>query len=235
MIARKNRRHRDPSPMFPFGDIMLPVIGIVALGLLVVGIKMFFLPAAPEKEYTPVPTPKVVQKQENNNVNTINKPVTEPKLTTEKVLPETARNIEPVAVPVSSSHKTSSQTETSAKPQKNQPIKKVKDGTLKPTEKQLQTKTDKPLNNNLPTSSKVTVSTWNVQIGSFAERKAAETVVRQAGEVGFTAKITQASVKNKTYHRVFVPAGSDKTDALLLEKKLKNKGFPTFITRYSKP
>lgn len=68
MIARKNRRHRDPSPMFPFGDIMLPVIGIVALGLLVVGIKMFFLPANSENEYTPVPVPQVIEKQEKKQL-----------------------------------------------------------------------------------------------------------------------------------------------------------------------
>jgi len=28
--------------MIPFGDIMLPVIGLVAVGLLIVGVKLFF-------------------------------------------------------------------------------------------------------------------------------------------------------------------------------------------------
>ena len=39
-------------PMFAFGHVMLPVVGIIAIGLLVVGVKLFFLP--PPSEEPPV-------------------------------------------------------------------------------------------------------------------------------------------------------------------------------------
>ncbi len=44
MALRESKRHRDKRPFIPFGDMMLPVIGFVAVGLLVAGSSFFFSP-----------------------------------------------------------------------------------------------------------------------------------------------------------------------------------------------
>ncbi|MDG3548626.1 hypothetical protein P8R50_12250, partial [Methanobacterium formicicum] len=54
MSARENRRQRDKKPMLPFGDLMLPIIGLIAVGLLIVGIKFFFLSGPVREAHKPV-------------------------------------------------------------------------------------------------------------------------------------------------------------------------------------
>ncbi len=230
MIARKNRRHRDPSPMFPFGDIMLPVIGIVALGLLVVGIKMFFLPANSENDYTPVPLPQVIEKQEKKQLPT--KPVVVSTVAEGKV--ESSKNekkTELIAVPVGSAGQTQKPS-MSVLPKQNPNIDKVEASANTETDhKVIKTSNDQVKGSS--SVSDVSKFSWNVQIGSFVERKSAQSEAQRAENAGFKASIITASVNGKSYHRVFVPAGKERSDAVILEKKLKQKGFPTFITQYA--
>ena len=54
MALRESKRHRDKRPFMPFGDMMLPVIGFVAVGLLVAGIKLFFLSGPKPRAYEAV-------------------------------------------------------------------------------------------------------------------------------------------------------------------------------------
>jgi len=54
MSARENRRQRDKKPMLPFGDLMLPIIGLIAVGLLIVGVKFFFLSEPAREPHKPV-------------------------------------------------------------------------------------------------------------------------------------------------------------------------------------
>lgn len=230
MIARKNRRHRDPSPMFPFGDIMLPVIGIVALGLLVVGIKMFFLPANSENEYTPVPVPQVIEKQEKKKLPT--KPVVVSKVSEGKVSsPKNEIKTEPIAVPVASTEQTK-QSSISALPEQNPNINKKEPSANTETDHKGITTSNNQVKES-PSVRNVSNMYWNVQIGSFVESKSAQSEARRAENAGFKANIITASVNGKSYHRVFVPAGKERSDAVILEKKLKQKGFPTFITQYA--
>lgn len=225
MIARKSRRHRDPGPMFPFGDIMLPVIGIVALGLLVVGIKMFFLPSTPEKGYDPVPIPKVVEKQISENTKSV------------PVKKETKDNKPPenmVAVPVSiTAEKGTTRVETEAISDQSK-TGNTQQNSSQPVSKPKQPDPGKALTEKKPSSrnSHDPAGNWNVQIGSFVERSSAELEAGKAGKKGFNARIISAKVNGKTYHRVYVPAGGTRSDAEALARKLKTGGFPTFVTQY---
>lgn len=222
MIARKNRKYRDSGPMFPFGDIMLPIIGIVALGLLIVGIKMFFMPAKADKEYMPVTVSAPPSKQVD--------------VKERKVVPfaKGTTKAGPVAIPVPPSEtdathvvKLSENGGSSSEVQ----LKGVNTVTSA-KEKDIETKTvSEPKvtsSENLSSSAR----TWNVQIGSFLSRKSAEQEASRAGKAGFNADVLSIDVNGKTYHRVYVRAGLQRSDAVLMEKKLKGKGFPTFIIRY---
>lgn len=54
MASRETRRYKQKGISISFGDIMLPFVGIVAIGLLVVGGKLFFLSGV-RPERSPVP------------------------------------------------------------------------------------------------------------------------------------------------------------------------------------
>jgi hypothetical protein len=54
MSTRESRRLKEKRSIIPFGDIMLPVIGLVAVGLLIVGVKLFFLSGPKAPSYSPV-------------------------------------------------------------------------------------------------------------------------------------------------------------------------------------
>ena len=54
MASRETRRYKQRGMSISFGDIMLPLVGIVAIGLLVVGGKLFFLNGI-RPERSPVP------------------------------------------------------------------------------------------------------------------------------------------------------------------------------------
>ena len=53
MSARENRRQRQKTDA-SFGDLMLPIIGLIAVGLLIVGIKFFFLSEPSREQHKPV-------------------------------------------------------------------------------------------------------------------------------------------------------------------------------------
>jgi len=225
MIARKNRRHRDSGPMFPFGDIMLPVIGIVALGLLVVGIKMFFMPAKPEKEYMPVtvsqsPAKHMEIKEQEKKIVLSDKPKS-----------AQVKN-QPIAIPVSSSsEKGVTHITNTVGNSGSTEINKENKETIAVSARPEATKAT--VKSVTSTVQGVTgTGVWNVQIGSFSTMRSAEQEAKRANKAGFKAGITEVNVKGKTYHRVYVPAGSKRSDAVLLEKKLKNAGFPTFVIHY---
>jgi cell division protein FtsN len=211
--------------MFPFGDIMLPVIGIVALGLLVVGIKMFFLPSSTDKGYDPVPVPQVVKQNTTEKTETVS---------ASKEIKQSQPPEDMVAVPVSkTSEKGATRVETEDLSDK--PLA----GNTQNHSSQTVSKPKEPDPAKAPSVTKTSSQTrgesvghWNVQIGSFVERSSAELEASKAGKKGFNARIITAKVNGKTYHRVYIPAGGTRSDAEALAKKLKTGGFPTFVTQY---
>jgi cell division protein FtsN len=64
MSTRESRRLKEKRSMIPFGDIMLPVIGLVAVGLLIVGVKLFFLSGPKTPGYLPMSPSEPSRQQE---------------------------------------------------------------------------------------------------------------------------------------------------------------------------
>jgi cell division protein FtsN len=63
-----------------------------------------------------------------------------------------------------------------------------------------------------------------VQTGSFTNRDNAESMVRQLGEQGFDAEVTEVTLSGTTYYRVVVAAGADQS-ATDLQFRLKTEGY----------
>ena len=70
--SRKSRNYKEKRPMFAFGQLVLPIAAILALGLLFTGIKLFFF--APPSTRGPEPVEYVPQSaSQDNSVDTTSK------------------------------------------------------------------------------------------------------------------------------------------------------------------
>lgn len=206
MSIRESRRHKERRSVIPFGDIMLPVIGLVAVGLLIVGVKLFFLSGDRYKPYTQLPIHQEEESTPSPSVATPQIPLGHP----EK---EGAADAV-LAVPVTpgGSRGDGVKVETPAAPT---PAVKPKSPSRPP-----EVKRPVPVPSN---------SSWGVQIGSFTARRSAETVQQQAERAGFRASILVGKVRGKTYYRVTVPAGNTRAEAVSLSQRLTKSGFPVFV------
>lgn len=220
MLSRKNRRHKDSRPMFPFGEIMLPVIGLVALGILILSVKIFFMPSGNDKQYENIPE-NVSEKElaavsEQNTSSAIATPDTKSTDSSNN-----SSDLVAVAVPVSESDSSVSTSRN------NSAVKQGKNTSAG----QSSTSAVQSDNRNPSVNEADGNSSWGVQIGSFKKTEAAESLSKQAKQKGYSVFIQQADVKGEKYHRVIVNAGNSQTRASEIEKNLKDDGFPTFLKR----
>jgi cell division protein FtsN len=218
MSTRENRRLKEKRSMIPFGDIMLPVIGLVAVGLLIVGVKLFFLSGPKTPGDSPM-SPSAPSRQETQGAVPASTRETPPPGAPSK----TPDNRPLLAAPVGSSQPvpaipapTGPKSSPVAAPPAAQPVKKAPPAS--PSKPASQSPAPAAAN-----------SRWGVQIGSFTARDSAESVRQQAAKAGFSSVITSALVNGKTYFRVTVPAGNDRPQANNLAEKLKKAGFPVFV------
>ena len=217
MSTRESRRLKEKRSIIPFGDIMLPVIGLVAVGLLIVGVKLFFLSGPKTSLYSPVVSdrPTIAARE----------PVAQSAISEKNNAAEIApkddiSNKAILAVPASSSggeavqgiavKKESPVTPSTATTEDRRTIEPMKKVVLQPTPS--------------PSGSR-----WGVQIGSFSMKEGAETVKQQAAKAGYSAVISSALVGGKNFYRVTVPAGNERLNADALSEKLKKLGFPVFV------
>ena len=204
----KRERQNDKKPIFSFGQIMIPLVGLVAIGLLYLGVKMFFF--APVKtisnqagapDIVAQPAPSVSgESAKTPTVAAPSVPIEEPSLDSKNV----------IAVPSTESPARSAEKVTKgevAGAQAPQPSVKVS----QPSE-----------------------GGWGVQVGSFTEKWRADEVKKKLESAGYAnrVRIIEATVNGKLYYRVQVYAGTETSDAKELEKKLKDMDLPTLVVKY---
>ena len=203
MSFRKTRKYKEKPVIFAFGHIMLPLVAILALGLLVLGVRLLFVSPGSQVLY-----PETTEYEVPESVA-----VTEPSRITEtsQIVAVPVRNgegdtgtAEPVAVPPAPGP-TDDQPST-------QPVTAQKTPIAAP-------------------SGQAAKGSWIVQIGAFTLRDSAEGLARDAREKSYEAFVVQAEVGGKTYYRVRIPAGAQKADADNLARELASKGYPTLVTR----
>ncbi|HOO62521.1 MAG TPA: SPOR domain-containing protein [Synergistaceae bacterium] len=217
MGTRRTRRYKMRRPLFAFGQLMLPLVGIVALGLLVVGVKLFFLPGtgktdsasivSPESHLSAEKEPVIAlpgeKKQEENYVGNPGKAENVPT----PVL-QTGSSIQ-IAVPVT---------------RKDQPVAPQ----AKPKPQNIATPKVTSPPPSKPASGLGDYS-WGVQVGAFTQRDQANSLMRKLQKTEGNVVITTGTVNGKTYYRVRVIAGKTRADAEKLEKNLRQKGYPTLV------
>ncbi|WP_084460422.1 SPOR domain-containing protein [Aminiphilus circumscriptus] len=214
MNARRSRRYKMRRPMFAFGQLMLPIVGIIAVGLLVIGVKLFFLPTSKggslyqsevSRSVTVTPTHSL-QPEDSGNSSTSN-------------TVSVQNGDGPVAVPVGEPQTTGVPPSTKTNGQKQAVEKTAVPAKPVPgSEKALATTISSPTSGN-----------WTVQIGAFTEKGQAEQLASKARKEGYTVLVTQGDVKGVLYYRVRIVAGKSRGEALELEKKLKASGYPTYV------
>ncbi len=207
--------------MLPFGQLMLPVIGVVAIGLLVIGVKQFFfsqpqppmIVAVPQEGSSQVP-PSTSNANDGSSQTVDRNSGPAPIESIATPIEHTPVNKEPVesyvAVPVTdeepASQKDSSpNTETTPKASLTEP------------------QTSDRLNG------EVQNAVWGVQIGAFTAESSAKTLLTRAREQGFDGNIDRAKINGSVFYRVQIPSGKTRRLAKEMAEKLRVKGYPTLV------
>ncbi|MCR5346915.1 MAG: SPOR domain-containing protein [Fretibacterium sp.] len=211
------RKIRKKGFILSFGDIILPFVGIVAIGLLVVAGKLFFVNGfRPSVSVVPEKIPEIpksfVPKAEAGGEE-LKTPAFSPSPSpssseqAEKVKPENSSIVPPV------SDEKTIPLEILAAPIKQEPVKE--DPTMKKAAPEPTAPAAKP-------ARKAQGPMWRVQVGAYNSKSGAKEIVSKLARSGYKATI----YSGKKYHKVWVQAGDTKQSAEAVAARLKKTGFP---------
>lgn len=239
MAARSTSRFKQ-KPAVPFGDFMLPILGVIALGIVVVGIRILWAPTTPKP--TVVPQPRISQSQSQSKVTT-ETAVAQPVVTESTEEEKTVEDVV-IAQPI---QRNGSKAQTTAKPV---PVKETVTATPKTQEKaqqkaqqkaqpkhqtvtKIEPKKETPRSQAGKTATvkagSIDKSRYIIQCGSYTDNAAANSVVASLKKSGYSAVIRKADVRGKTYYRVIVAGGSDRSVADTIARDIKSAGHPVLV------
>jgi hypothetical protein len=208
--SRRSRNYKEKSSMFAFGHFALPIAALIAVGLLFVGIKLFFL--------TPEPVGKEV------DINVIESPAelaggdivlaeASPEVIPAPTTPPVERVIEIPEIP------------------EIPPMPAI--GPLQPS---ATVKAAPPKQTPAPTSASRRNRTparaggrWAVQIGAFKSPEGANATLDQVKKDGYEASISKAELADGTFYRVRVSAGNTRGEANRIAAELEKKKYPVLV------
>lgn len=181
---------------------MLPLVGILALGLLVLGVRLLFVTPGSDATY---PEPSIQTTSEPTVADQNTPPIPQDEPSAGQIVAVPVQDVQEKVVIPPSSAQTAPKTKSPA---------------------------PKPLTGNKPAPPvSASPGVWVVQIGAFTTRDAAEALAREARGKSYEAFVVKAEVGGKTYFRVRVGAGSPRGDAESLASDLAAKGYPTQLAR----
>ena len=212
-VRSRRREIRKKGFILSFGDIILPFVGIVAIGLLIVAGKVFFMnglrpsvsivpenvPESPIPQIPPVFVPTAEAKGEVMPPDVPGQQKTRPTEDPHVVAPAQEGKqlpLEITATPV---------VETPAVP-------------ATPEEENLTPKSSVAVK---PTS-KAQGPVWRVQVGAYGSKAGANEVIAKLAKAGYKATVYSGT----KYHKVWVQAGNTKQSAEAVASRLKKAGFP---------
>ena len=217
--TRRSRRNRARKTGFGFGHFMLPIVGLVAVGILVLGVRLFFFPSSREETVNPGEEPAVAVQagvQEGSAGTTANEggeiiAVPEGTVPAKK---------EPEPVKKATPEKTETKPATRKTASSQPALQSGAPSVPKP-----------PATQAKPAEVPVTGLKWGVQVGAFKERTNAEKLVKKLKEEGFVAKLSELKSGETVLTKVFVVAGEQRVDADKLSMTLQEKGYPVLVVK----
>lgn len=231
-----NRRGLKKRSILPsFGDIVLPVVSIAAVGLLVLAGRQFFINGmktspgiTSTRAYADSPALLAeranVQSQQNDSVNNNSEPTAVKTdnesggYTSENRAAPPLAEVKPI---VRQSDKNDRKTTPAVQPKKAEPQKKAA-----PT--QAVKRPDPPKNNehaSVKASSLPANKQWRVQTSSHPTKKSAEEAVKKINRAGFKATVYKNP--ESKYYKVWVQGGESKYQAGLVVNAMKKLGYKT--------
>lgn len=217
--SRRSRRNRARKTGFGFGHFMLPIVGLVAVGILVLGVRLFFFPSSPEEAVNHGEEP-VAAVQAGTQGGNAGKTMDEG----EEIIAVPEGSVPAKNEPVPPKKTTPGKTETKPAAQKTGSSQPVAGSGTQPvqTPPTAQAKLPETLSSG---------TRWGVQVGAFKERANAEKLAKKLKEEGFVAKLSEMKSGETVLTKVFVMAGEQRTDADKLSKTLQEKGYPVLVVK----
>ena len=208
--------------MVPFGDIILPFVGVVSLGLLLVATRLFFMngltPSPSLASPQPIPSvPDVVLEDAPLDVavpSATEAPADKP-LAAKDTAKETVLAVEVTATPAEPDPPFSLEFEADGMLAEPETPDTPEPAPAKPAPQ------TKPKQESVKPASKPAGPSWRVQVGAYGSKRAAEDIVRKLAKSGYTATV----FSGPKYHKVWVQAGSTKAAAEKTAAKLKTLGY----------
>ena len=237
--TRKSRNYKERRSMLAFGHFVLPLAAIVALGLLFVGIKLFFLTPNDRGGVEVTPT-QTVAGTEQIGSSTETTPADETGEAGAPLIAEGGGSTD-ISTPGATTEGTSSTLlagpigpGSSSSGGSSTPGVRTNEQATQPSSG-ASTQGTRPSGGQTPpsTGSRSRVSAnarWGVQIGAFQKAEGAETLIKEVTKQGYTASVSTAkNSSGTTFHRVRVAAGNTRDDAARLAVELEKKGYPVLV------
>lgn len=222
MAARLTSRFKQ-KPAVPFGDFMLPILGVVALGIVVVGIRLLWAPSPPKPTVVAQPRP-IAQRQSVESTEEKDAGVVTKKEKIDNVI---------IAQPVQRKSGSRPQTENRSQAAGGE----GGDASLPKSPSQSRAaRVDSKKGDAAPGEKRAVVrggsidkSLFIIQCGSYSDRTAANTVVSALQKMGHSAVVRQAEVRGRNYYRVIVAGGRERAVADEIAKDVKAAGYPVLV------
>lgn len=195
---------------------MLPILGVIALGIVIVGIKILWTPGASHKTAI-VAQPRQAQPAAKPAGDHGGSGAAEKQALSDVTF---ARPVQK-----SASHPESKGSAPSVRPAPKQ------DAPQPPTQRAEPKKADPAPKSARTQPVRVTIdsSAFVVQCGSYTTRAAANSVVTSLKKTGYSAVVRRAEVNGKTFFRVIVAGGADRAEANEVAEAIKAAGHPVFV------
>ncbi|MDR1965611.1 MAG: SPOR domain-containing protein [Synergistaceae bacterium] len=226
--SRRARNYKEKSSVFTFGHFALPIAAVIALVLLFVGVKLFFLtpPKRIGVEVTRAPEASQAQSGATAAADAPDFELAPPLRAAEGIelsgqeRPETTNISIVLASPLT-------QTGAAAKATSG---KTAAQGSNAATRSQPQraapaAKTAPSAQPGKPSAS----AKWGVQVGAFVNESSASTLMSEVSKQGYQATVSKVDSSGKTLHRVRIGAGDTRNAAETLAAELKQKGYPVSV------
>ena len=241
MAARSTSRFKQ-KPAVPFGDFMIPILGVIALGIVVVGIRLLWSPSVPNPAIIAQPkstrNAPVVERVSANNENAAGQEENASKSSSGEEEGSVSKKVAVrdvlIAQPVqrnsgkAASDRLSVSDRSSA--QADTPVIQIQSQRApRPEPKKAEVQREPEKKAPVVARASAESSAFVVQCGSYTTRSAANSVVASLKKLGHSPVVRKAEVNGKTYFRVIVDGGADRAQADKVAVGIKASGHPVFV------